>query len=286
MSTRLHNEHPALRAAWHPVARSEEITTDPAAVMLLGEPWVLVRMPELVAFVDQCPHRGAPLSAGAHVAAGLQCGYHGWCFDRDGACTRLPALASSDRIPARFSLRAPAGVIERYGIVWIAPDPPRAPFPEIDGFGDPMNHTVLLQPRRTSASASAATDNFLDVAHFPFLHTATFAVGDTEPVGDLQVIRSEWTIAFENRAPFLHADGVADSSLQVYMCTAPFGLQLRMTYSASEKIDTIVFFAQPERRDSTRLYKLLVCGGEVRDQHEIDEIAKFETVVLDEDLAM
>ncbi len=47
-------------------------------VLLLGEPYVCFRGGEgLVAFVDRCPHRLAPLSAGACEGGELACAYHG-----------------------------------------------------------------------------------------------------------------------------------------------------------------------------------------------------------------
>ena len=102
----LGNTDPALRRGWHVVAASDEVGRDPVQVWLLGEPWVLVRLPadgatRLVAFADRCPHRLAPLSAGTVVGETLQCGYHGWCFDGEGTCTVIPAIGESDHIPSR-----------------------------------------------------------------------------------------------------------------------------------------------------------------------------------------
>ena len=60
------NDHPALGRAWLPVALASEVTDQPARVMLLGQPWVVVRLGDtLLAAHDRCPHRLAPLSLGA-----------------------------------------------------------------------------------------------------------------------------------------------------------------------------------------------------------------------------
>ncbi len=82
------------------------------------------RLDPLVAFEDRCPHRLAPLSAGWVDGATLRCGYHGWCFDADGACTEIPPLGGSDRIPPRAAATSPAGLAERNGMVFLAPEPP------------------------------------------------------------------------------------------------------------------------------------------------------------------
>ena len=107
----LHASHPALRRAWHPVAAASDVAAEPVAVRLLGEDWVLARVEgSLVAFVDRCPHRLAPLSAGRVESGGLRCGYHGWMYDTTGACVEIPALGPGATIPPRACLTSPAGV--------------------------------------------------------------------------------------------------------------------------------------------------------------------------------
>src|SRR3954471_12052431 len=151
----LHNTDPSLRRGWHVVAASDEIGREPVQVWLLGEPWMLVRLPvagtaadgatRLVAFEDRCPHRLAPLSAGTVVGETLQCGYHGWCFDAEGACTVIPALGGSDRIPPRARVAAPAGLAEVGGLVLLAPDEPvgdRLDLPHADAHALPPPHLL------------------------------------------------------------------------------------------------------------------------------------------------
>jgi len=46
---------------------------------------------------DNCPHRGVPLSEGWVTEAGnIQCCYHGWEFNAEGVCCKIPALADKD----------------------------------------------------------------------------------------------------------------------------------------------------------------------------------------------
>src|SRR5262245_25672812 len=81
----MHNTHPALRPCWHPVAYARDVGADPVRVTLLGEHYVLVQLDGVIsAFPDQCPHRGAPLSAGTIVDGTLQCAYHGFRYGTDG----------------------------------------------------------------------------------------------------------------------------------------------------------------------------------------------------------
>jgi phenylpropionate dioxygenase-like ring-hydroxylating dioxygenase large terminal subunit len=278
----IHNEHPALRAAWHPVATSDEVTDEPVRVMLLGEPWVVVRTPELVAFPDRCPHRAAPLSKGWLSDGSLVCPYHGWAFDPAGQLVDVPALGRT--APPRCQLRAPAGLCERYGLVWLAPDDPIAPLPEIPEWDAPGFTVVPLPVRRSSAGVGAITDNFLDLAHFAYLHTGTFSTEDPGVEG-YRTEREGWTVRYSIEAPWAHPDGTLDTSTQIYEVTVPFALRLRMEMAATGSVKTIVFFAQPESRTSSRLYKVLVYDdlGEA-DDALVAESTEFELKVLDEDL--
>ncbi len=73
----------------------------PTVVQVGDEQLCLVRLPdEVVAFVDRCPHRGAPLSEGTLDGTVLTCFRHTWQFDvRTGVPVRL-------RAPDRLDLRA------------------------------------------------------------------------------------------------------------------------------------------------------------------------------------
>lgn len=90
-------------AEWAPLAELAEVTATapvPLAVTVGGVPWVLVVLDGGVsALYDVCPHRRVPLSAGTVVSGPsgdvLECGYHGWSYDRRGACSRIPALGEN-----------------------------------------------------------------------------------------------------------------------------------------------------------------------------------------------
>ena len=180
------------------VAASDEIGRDPVQVWLLGEPWVLVRLPDgrgrratrLVAFADRCPHRLAPLSAGTVVGDTLQCGYHGWCFDAEGACTDIPAIGGSDRIPpARACHRARPGSPSVGGLVFLAPERRSASGSTSRTRTPTASCTTISCPARARVGAGLMIDNFLDLAHFPFVHAATIGTDDALEVPELTIER-------------------------------------------------------------------------------------------------
>ncbi|KAG2450108.1 hypothetical protein HYH02_000211 [Chlamydomonas schloesseri] len=76
----------------------------PTPVTTLGQPLVLWhhKTEGWRVMRDMCPHRLAPLSEGRVEEGGtrLACAYHGWEFDGDGRCTRVPQLAADPRAAA------------------------------------------------------------------------------------------------------------------------------------------------------------------------------------------
>ena len=114
---------PIVRNAWYIGAWGNEVTEKPLARQLLGEHVVLYRDAggRVGILEDRCCHRAAPLSLGSVVEDGLQCGYHGMIFGRDGACTGNPG-EEEDR--ALYRVRSfPA--VERQGFVWVWMGDPR-----------------------------------------------------------------------------------------------------------------------------------------------------------------
>ena len=111
---------PSLAEYWHPVALSEDVDEGPLAVRLLDERVVVCRLGsgEVRAFHDLCVHRGTPISLGWVEGETIVCAYHGWAYDADGKCIRIPSIPSGHPTPKKACLtHYPAA--ERYGIIWV-----------------------------------------------------------------------------------------------------------------------------------------------------------------------
>ena len=162
----------ALRACWHPVAYSADVTGAPRATTLLGEPLALWRDTRgtLHAFRDVCVHRGTALSLGCVEGDEIVCAYHGWRYRGDGACTAIPQLADPARVPAR-ARAAVYPTQERYGIVWVALEAPRWPIPDVPELDDNAWRTVRTGPFAWACDASRKVENFTYFGHFAFVHT-------------------------------------------------------------------------------------------------------------------
>lgn len=166
---------------WYPVAAAADIAQAPVKATLLDEPLVLYRVgDELVVARDVCPHRGVPLSMGSNDGEGVVCPYHGLRFGQGGRCNRIPA-SPDQAIPARMHLRSYAAT-ERYGLVWVCLAHSAAQLADLDPqipamphWDDPSFQQILCPAFDVEAFAGRQVEGFIDVAHFAWVHTGTFA---------------------------------------------------------------------------------------------------------------
>ncbi len=155
---------------WHPVAMSAAVREKGLlAARVLGEEVVAVAVGEgLEVWQDLCVHRGARLSLGRVQNGEVICPYHGWAYAPGGRCVRFPAHAGQTP-PAKAQARVYPSR-EAYGMLWVALAEPQAPLPPFYEWGQPGFRTVMCGPYAFRASAPRVVENFLDVAHFPFVH--------------------------------------------------------------------------------------------------------------------
>ncbi len=81
---------------WYPLSPVEDLDPQvPTTVTVLGIQlviWKSQNADSYQVFLDRCPHRLAPLSEGKidEATGSIMCSYHGWQFDYQGNCTRIP----------------------------------------------------------------------------------------------------------------------------------------------------------------------------------------------------
>lgn len=172
---------------WHPVMRGDALPDNTVrGARLLGLDIVLWRTQGRAhAWRDLCLHRGAQLSLGSVENGRLACAYHGWRYNEDGACVHVPAHA--DQTPP-VKARAQAFLTrERYGLIWVSLGSPEfdvPPFPEHGATGyvsalcGPFEHVRAAGPR--------LIENYLDAAHFPFVHDGMLGDRRYPELGEFQ----------------------------------------------------------------------------------------------------
>ena len=184
---------------WHPVCDTDDLKDAPAGVRLLDQPVVLWRdtSGKAHALHDQCPHRGAQLSLGRVCKGQLQCPYHGWTFDGAGQCVQVPAMPQFK--PGQAQQARAIAVQEAYGLVWVclqteagtAMTTTHHTLPSFSAEAQSGLRKINVGPYDVATSAPRIVENFLDMAHFGFVHAGWLGDAQHAAIPDYQVQSTE-----------------------------------------------------------------------------------------------
>ena len=166
-----------LRRYWQPIGVAVEFDKEPVQrVRLMGEDLTLYRSEdgEYGLIGDRCPHRRVSMEYGIPDPKGLRCPYHGWLFDKKGACLEMPFddrvnpdSTYKDRVKMKaYPLQELGGMLFAY----LGPAP--APLlPRWDVLArDDLDAVVVVN--KLPCNWLQCMDNAADPVHFEYLHAA------------------------------------------------------------------------------------------------------------------
>jgi phenylpropionate dioxygenase-like ring-hydroxylating dioxygenase large terminal subunit len=199
---------------------------------------------------DRCCHRTARLSKGWCVSSEgkacgqghLQCGYHGWTYDRTGQVVRIPQYDAARAIPPDYKTAA-YHCTARYGYAWVALEEPIADIPEVPEFDKPGWRTIFQFYERWATSPMRVLENSFDNAHFSFVHRATFGVAASPKPSKYELVDkgdgfyAETVIDAVNPEQFHQISGVKDPITTRHMRNAyylPFSRRLDIEYPGAD----------------------------------------------------
>lgn len=241
-------QQPILRKFWHAVMPLADLAQGPKPFTLLGVDIVvfLDAQGQPAALRDRCCHRTAKLSKGWCVSeagkpcgqGNLQCGYHGWTYNRIGRVVVIPQYEAGREIPKDYATTA-YHCVARYGYAWVALEDPVADIPAVPEFSDPAYRTIFQFYERWATSPMRALENSFDNSHFSFVHRATFGVAASPKPSKYELIENEsgfyaeTVIDAANPERFQKISGVKDAITQRHMRNAyflPFSRRLDIEY--------------------------------------------------------
>lgn len=169
---------------WYPLIPIEDLEPQkPKPITLLGKRlviWKPTKSETYRVFLDQCPHRLAPLSEGRieTKTGNLMCSYHGWEFNENGICQRVPQAENPEIIAKNkdnfcvisFPVR------QQQELLWVWPDQKTAAIAE--------NTPLPLSPQIDAEKGfvwsnyirdleydwQTLIENVADPSHVPFAH--------------------------------------------------------------------------------------------------------------------
>ncbi len=164
------------RSYWLPALLTSQLPErdgPPIRVRLLGE--------DLVAFRDTaghvglvsafCPHRRAPMFFGRNEEQGLRCVYHGWKFDRDGACVDMPSEPPDSLFRTKVTIES-YPTWEAGGIIWafMGSRDQIAPKPDHEFTRTPETHRFVSKTVE-DCNFLQALEGGMDSTHLSILHS-------------------------------------------------------------------------------------------------------------------
>ena len=190
---------------WNLLGREDRLTVpgDYFTANLAGVPLFVIRNRdgELRAFANTCTHRGSRLlQDDGRCRSVVQCPYHAWAFDFDGALVATPGMEQAKGFePGRYGLRAIKLEIWD-GFVFINFDPESRPLLEYLGalpdslrsydFADMV--TVRRKEYDLACNWKLFIENAMEEYHTPTVHKASVGKQSSEiEEGD-----GEWDAAF------------------------------------------------------------------------------------------
>jgi phenylpropionate dioxygenase-like ring-hydroxylating dioxygenase large terminal subunit len=180
-------DDPRLLREWFAVAWSREVAPGQLlARRLLGRDVVLWRSAQGIhCWRDLCIHRGAQLSLGRVCGERLVCPYHAWEYNPSGQCVFIPSQPGQ---PPPAKARAHTYTArEHYGMVWVCLGQPVGDPPQFAYGDNPAFRLIQAGPYFFRAKGPRVIENFLDVAHFGFVHAGLLGDPQHSEIEDYEV---------------------------------------------------------------------------------------------------
>ena len=277
-----------LRRFWHPVLTPAEVSgsTKPIAVTLLDTDLAvaITATGRVVALADRCPHRSTRLSQGTVEAESIRCAYHGWRFDTDGRCVEIPSMPDGP-IPGRACVESFDTAIA-YGLVWVRLEShPSTTIPPCFAWADhatpdPALRVLAATPYQWPVGAARRVENFVDLAHFAWVHDGTLGRRD-EPVPQIPDIRREaGALVFRYESPDMDPDDRALFGSQRYTMPMPLTVQIGFLQRTGAR-RILWMTASPVSMSETRCF-WFIARSDALDEDDAEHLA-FQDRVTAED---
>ena len=272
---------------WFPVVALDQVAPGTLhRFELLGDRYVLLGAADGTVSVlpDTCPHRGAQLSLGTFDGVELSCGYHGWRFGADGTCRQRPAHPDQP-VPSACSL-APLALVAAYGLWWVCVGSAPRRVPRFDAYQQRPGRTVTVGPKVLEACGPRIVENFLDVAHFPYVHAGYLGQVPHTEVADylVEVVDDELVardIRFWQPVPGPRAR-VGGEVGYVYGVSHPYAARLTKVPAPGDGgAFSLLIVAAPETETRCRVWLLTTV---VDLDEDLASYQSFNEIIFDQDV--
>jgi len=204
----------------------------------------------------------------------------------------IHAWRSVPTIPAGSSFRAGGEIDEltvrnEFGYIWTSYGSPSDEFFPLDEFHEPDRHNVWAGSIGVHTSAPRAVENFLDMGHFPYVHSGYLGIEPHTEVKDYDVeLTPDGREIVATRCEFFQPMGALNAlggmlMEYVYRVPHPYCAILYKSSPIDEsRSDAIAIFGQPIDEENTRAHMLLSLLDE---ENEDRLIKRFQLLIFGQD---
>ncbi|USK60576.1 aromatic ring-hydroxylating dioxygenase subunit alpha [Peribacillus asahii] len=274
---------------WYPVATIEEVTEKPTGIKLLDVHLVLYRANgKIIVARDLCLHRGVPLSMGWVEGDEIVCPYHGFRYGPEGNCTSIPAHPDAKISPRLCITIYPT--VERYGLVWTSLAGEEENIPPLEVWDDEEYLNILPPFIDIAGSAGRQMEGFLDVAHFAWVHSKSFADRNNAFVPSYKVDKTDYGLHVEYVSTVSnygksqqHLEPPGFKWLRVFDVYPPFAARLTVHFPNNGKL-FILNCASPVSARQTRMFSPMARNFDK--DAPIEDTYEFNLQIFNEDREM
>ncbi len=161
-----------IRNYWYLVCPAHELSHTIMTRKILGEKIIFFRdkSGKAIALEDRCCHRNVNLSLGYLKENTVVCGFHGWEYDDQGICVRIPSQAEDAKIPKTAKIKSyPLQEFNRW--IWIFIGDPESAvkvsppdIPEMNSWDFTYDNYTL------KADLESTAESLIDPYHIAFVH--------------------------------------------------------------------------------------------------------------------
>ena len=191
---------------------------------------------------------------------------HDLSVSRDGDAITARARADGRELPVR----------QRYGYLWTSLGTPQADLFDIPEAAEPDRREVVCGAVAVRASGLRIVENFLDMAHFPFVHTDILgAEPNTEVRHYTSEIRRDVDEVWATNCEFFQPQAARSATTGImtqymYRVSGPFSVLLYKTCpNAANRWDVICLFVQPVEPDRCRAHPVMFLLDDVSTDAEL-----------------
>jgi phenylpropionate dioxygenase-like ring-hydroxylating dioxygenase large terminal subunit len=199
----------------------------------------------------------------------------------------VPIEAAPGGRMTRADTGATLPVLERFGLVWTTLGEPETDLFDVPEFLEPDRRNLCAGPVGVETSAPRAIENFLDLAHFPFVHTDILGAEphtevkdyDVKTTADGREIIATGCEFFQPMAA-LTAEG-GQKVDYIYRVPHPFcSVLYKSCFVDPSRMDVIAIFAQPMTQERIRAHLVMSMIDAV---HTDTELRRFQQMIFGQD---